>query len=351
MTLAAQDYFPRVINQYVPSMEFAADVVGGKVITNLGAPTLADPDGILDGVTVGDGSTHSFTSATPWATTFDGSSTSLTTTAGMLDSRWGRCLNVLGDASTDQVVTITGRDYLGQVMVENMTLNGVTVQFGKKAFKFVDTIATSASSNGSTMDVGWSDRLGLPYKAEKILAYTEDDVSFPHDVAFTSHLVVPGTEYAAGTDIWGSPAPIAGQVTGYKSVLMTAAGGADNLNTPFIGTGAVDIVGLSITHTNPTSIGVTDSGTTTETDVPTARIDAGETWGTGNDGGGTGSASYIMTISPLTFLAGDETTVTATTNDTRGTILLTTASDSSINYEVTYMVDTTNLHGAVHFAG
>ena len=60
-----------------------------------------------------------------------------------------------------------------------------------------------------------------------------------------------------------------------------------------------------------------------------------------------------MTVEPLTFLAGPDTDPqTTSTNDPRGTILVTTpctATDSvtGIEYEVSYTVDTSNLHGVV----
>ena len=53
MSRVTADYRPRSISQYVPNMEFAADVVGDSVIVSLGAPATLDADGIWDGVTIG----------------------------------------------------------------------------------------------------------------------------------------------------------------------------------------------------------------------------------------------------------------------------------------------------------
>jgi hypothetical protein len=169
------DYLPRSISQYVPNMEFAADVIQQMVIENLGAPATLDADGIWDGVTIGT-TAKSFSSA-DYKSTFNGSSTSLTSTSGMIDAKYGRNLSCTGNASTDQVVTITGRDYLGQVMVENFTLSGTGVIAGKKAFKYVDTATTTVGTGGTTLDVGWANLLGLPYKAELLLSDTEDKVA------------------------------------------------------------------------------------------------------------------------------------------------------------------------------
>ena len=175
MSKVVRDYFPRNISQYVPNMEFAADVVQDSVIVSLGAPATLDADGIWDGVTIGT-TTKSFSSA-DYKTTFDGSSTSLTSTSGMIDAPYGRNLSCTGNASTDQVVTISGRDYLGQKMTENFTLSGTGVIAGKKAFKYVDTATTTIGTGGTTLDVGWANLLGVPYKAELLLSDTEDKVA------------------------------------------------------------------------------------------------------------------------------------------------------------------------------
>lgn len=175
MSKVVRDYFPRNISQYVPNMEFAADVVQDAVIVSLGAPATLDADGIWDGVTIGT-TVKSFSSA-DYKTTFDGSSTSLTTTSGMIDAPYGRNLSCTGNASTNQVVTINGRDYLGQKMTENFTLSGTNVIAGKKAFKYVDTATTTVGTGGTTLDVGWANLLGVPYKAELLLSDTQDKVA------------------------------------------------------------------------------------------------------------------------------------------------------------------------------
>jgi hypothetical protein len=350
MSKVNADYFPRNIDQYVPNMEFAADVVGDEHLAYLGAPAALDADGIWDGVSATNSAT-SYTSA-DYKTTFDGSSTSLTSTSGMIDAAYGRCLTATGSAGSDHVLTITGRDYLGQGMKESMTLSGTVVIHGNKSFKFVDSMSIASGAASDTVDIGWSNRLGLPYKAERITGYTEDDVVMPHEVVEHGPIVVGGTEYAAGTDVH-SISPLAGQITGYQSILTTAAGTADNINTVFVGSSATDVAGLTITHTNPTAVGIADSDTaTTDDDQPTSRVDKFESVGISGDGGGSGSAHYLVTIEPLCFVAGDDTaTQTATTEDTRGTILLTTACNGSISYECRYKVDTADLHGIEQYNG
>ena len=190
MSKVVADNYPRNISQYVPNMEFAADVIDGLHIVTLGAPEALDADGIWDGVTA-DGSVNTYTSA-DYKNTFDGSSTSVTSTSGMIDAAYGRCLTVVGSAGSNHVVTVIGKDYLGQGMREQFTLSGTSIQYGLKAFKFVDKVSVAAGASGDTMDVGWSDVLGLPYCAESIVGWTEDNVEkgVRRDVIDSTYVVV-----------------------------------------------------------------------------------------------------------------------------------------------------------------
>ena len=96
----------------------------------------------------------------------------------MIDATYGRALTLVGSAGADHVVTITGRDYLGQRMQESLTANGTTGVAGKKAFKFVDSYSIAAGGQaGDTLDIGWGNLLGVPYKAELLLSDTEDKVA------------------------------------------------------------------------------------------------------------------------------------------------------------------------------
>jgi hypothetical protein len=341
------DNFPRSISQYVPNMEFAADVVGDEHIAYLGAPAALDADGIWDGVTA-DGSVNSYTSAN-YKSTFDGSSTSLTSTAGKIDAEFGRCLTATGSAGSNHVCTISGRDYLGQAMQENITISGTTVIFGNKAFKYVDSMSVAAGASGDTVDIGWYDRLGLPYKAETVIGYTEDDVSLPFEPVQVP-VEVDAVRYASGADVV-VPSPVAGQITGVNSVVTTGTGG---VQTSTVVVGSTDVAGLSLVIANSASVADLDSDTaTTDDDQTTSTIAKFGAIGISGDGTPTaGAANYMVTVEPLCFVAGDDTaTQTATTEDTRGTIRVTSACDGSKSYEVRCKVNTTDLHGIEQFNG
>jgi len=347
MSRVVQDYHPRTISQYVPNMEFAADVVGDEHICYLGSPAALDADGIWDGVTA-DGSENTYTSSN-YKSTFDGSSTSLTSTAGMIDATYGRCLTATGSAGSNHVCTIHGRDYLGQMMQESITLSGTTVIFGNKAFKFVDKVVIAAGASGDTADIGWYDRLGLPYKAEAILGYTEDDVALPHDPVQVP-VEVDAVRYASGADVI-IPSPVAGQITGVNSVVTTATSG---VQTSTVVVGSTDVAGLSLVIATSASVADLDSDTaTTDNDQTTSTVAKYGAMGISGDGTpSSGAANYMVTVEPLCFVAGDDTTTqTATTEDTRGTIRATSACDGSISYEVRFKCDTADLHGIEQYNG
>jgi hypothetical protein len=130
----------------VPAIENVSAVA--LVEINLGAPDTLDADGILDGVTATD---------SVQAYDVDDFKAGFT---GTLDVP--RNLTIVGSAGANHVVTVTGTDVHGQVMVENLTVNADTPVAGKKAFKTVTTVSVAAGASGDTIDLGWGDVLGLP---------------------------------------------------------------------------------------------------------------------------------------------------------------------------------------------
>lgn len=117
-------------------------------LINLGAPVTADPDGILDGV-VADDAPLSYDSG-DFVGTFNGT----------IDVP--RNLTATGSAGSDHVVTVTGTDEYGEVLVESLTLSGTSVIQGKKAFKTVTGVAVATGAADDTLDLGFGDVLGLP---------------------------------------------------------------------------------------------------------------------------------------------------------------------------------------------
>jgi hypothetical protein len=127
-------------------MAYSADVnYNGETRVNFGAPLAAVTTSILNA-----GSMTGITSI------------DLSGVAAIPDA-WGRCIQIAASGANATVVTILGWDYLGQPIAEALTLNGATPVIGNKAFKsFASAIITAAAT---TLSIGTSVKLGLPYKA------------------------------------------------------------------------------------------------------------------------------------------------------------------------------------------
>lgn len=102
-----------------------------------------------------------------------------------IDAEFGAALSLKGSAAITDVAKITGYDYMGQKIYEEITLNGTTAVEGKKAFKYIQQIIIDATS-AATVIVSRSLKLGLPYRTAKVVAETRDGVA-----STTGELVVP----------------------------------------------------------------------------------------------------------------------------------------------------------------
>ena len=161
-----RDFFPRRINQYTPKMQMAADVHRSNIINvSLGAPTLPDVDGILNGVN---------TTAVTGSITVTGNAL-LGVVGATADSPYGRNVVMTGGGSGSKVITVAGFDYLGQPMLETMTASTGTAT-GLKAFYEVTRIDLGAVAGDSDTDFGWGAELGLPYVTLAIDHELEDNV-------------------------------------------------------------------------------------------------------------------------------------------------------------------------------
>lgn len=135
---------------------------------DLGAPLTLDADGLIDAATsteLPDSTTITYTTADLGASPLDGASTTW-----VLDVP----RNVTAAAShassiVAMTILITGKDYYGQSMSELLTITATGTSktaTGAKAFKSIDSIAitSAADATDNTLDIGWGDTLGLPYR-------------------------------------------------------------------------------------------------------------------------------------------------------------------------------------------
>ncbi len=187
MTARVADYLPQKINQYVPNMTYSADVVmEGPVYVDLGALPALDVNGILlanDMTVAGEVSVFE----------------SVFSSAVM--GPYGRCLTIDADGATTSEISIFGRDYLGQPMVETADLNGVTQVELTKAFKFIDKITWEAVAQD--LIVGWNDVIGLPYNTRAIAHELLDASGAGFVVAGTDGTFVAGVETDPATALLG----------------------------------------------------------------------------------------------------------------------------------------------------
>jgi len=155
------DFFPRRISQYVPAMRYASDVNmhGGIARISFGAPAV------------------STAAAQLFAAAHDVSAAGTLLAADMdyteADAPWGRNVYVdLSGAGTGNV-DFYGWDYLGQYMIERVALNGATAVQGLRAFKHMHKIVYP-TVGAVTLETGFGTKLGLPYKAIKVISEEQD---------------------------------------------------------------------------------------------------------------------------------------------------------------------------------
>ena len=170
MTTKVADYNPRKINRYVPACQYAADVdvVDKQFTVDFGAPAALSATAILSAQSI---------------------ATAGSTTTLLLDTlpAFGRGLQIVASGAATSDVTIYGRDYLGQPMIETLTLNGTTPVLGKKAFKWLDKVSFGATA-ATTINLGTTNVFGLPYAAIKMTAEFKDNVAAANAGTFTAYV-------------------------------------------------------------------------------------------------------------------------------------------------------------------
>lgn len=150
------DCYPITLDEYK---------VGRFALTKEQACTL-DADGLLDGTTT--------------------SSSAVTTVTEFLNAMpYPRSVTIIASDNTaehvkaDSTCTITGTGIDNKVISEVLTFeeNQSTAEETTKAFKTVTKVVFSIMDGAAKFDVGWGNKLGLPYKL----------ASVPHCVAFQAN--------------------------------------------------------------------------------------------------------------------------------------------------------------------
>jgi hypothetical protein len=158
------DTWNQQVNMYVPDAQFSADIdyVTGEYRADYGAVPALSANGIL--------------AAGNWAVA--GSSNVFT--AGYRDKLgpFGRQLSFVSLATAANVVTIQGRDYMGQPIRETLTLNGATAVNSLKIYRSLDLLTwTAPNGAATTVNIGWTDVLGVPYRTVAVQNWLEDGLA------------------------------------------------------------------------------------------------------------------------------------------------------------------------------
>ncbi|MES3016199.1 MAG: hypothetical protein V4721_00410 [Bacteroidota bacterium] len=320
------------------------DAVEKKVLrVNLGNPVALDDDGIANDLSA---------TTTAQAYTLTNFVTAFKNNLGYLDVP--RNITLTGTSGSDHVVTITGLDLYGDVIVEQITLSGTTKIQGKKAFAKVTNIAAAAGASGDTFDAGWGDIFGLPIfikRWNQIYAqYVDDELIATNSkvrVDFAPAIVAAN----AGTSQF-YPSPVYGYVS-KASVAICAAFTTGGAVIPKIAT--VAVVGLSV------AVGTGAAGTVY---TDTATDEFGATGEIGKDASieiagdsafdSVGNYAGWVEITPGgKVVVGDELVPTATTGDVRGTWQPPTAliSDASRTYILDVVIADTDYIGMNNYDG
>lgn len=152
------------VNMYVPDAQYSADIdyMTGEFRADYGAPPAASAGGIITG-----GNWGAAGSVNAFAATYQRNSL----------APYGRQLSLVAPAASTNVVTIRGRDYLGQPVVENITLNSATPVNTLKIYRWVESFTYTADPEAILVNVGWTDVFGLPYRTLAIQNWFEDNIS------------------------------------------------------------------------------------------------------------------------------------------------------------------------------
>ena len=164
----------RRINNRVDQCCYAADVgVDGLGTVDIPAPPAALATGILNA--------QSIAAA--------GTSVPVVGFNSSVLGRYGRNVTVVASGAATSNVTVNGYDYLGQAVKESFTLNGSTPVIGKKMFADIVNVSYGLTA-ATTINVGYGNVLGLPYKALGTVLLSE----LTSGVTPTAGVLVPGVD-------------------------------------------------------------------------------------------------------------------------------------------------------------
>jgi hypothetical protein len=201
--------FPRRINNYVPGMQYSADVnYNGETRVSFGAPLAAVANSIANGVSIATAGTADLSGVAAFP------------------ELYGRNVTVVASGAATSNVTVNGFDYLGQPIAESFTLTGATPVVGNKCFKsFVN--ATFGATGATTINIGTGVKLGLPYKTLRVVYEIANGALVAAGTLQAPSLVDPAT--STTTDPRGAYTPTT--TLNGVNIISVAANMANDVNT------------------------------------------------------------------------------------------------------------------------
>lgn len=205
------DYFPFGVSLRVPNMQYAADVtLNAPYCANFGAPLALSASGLIASVLMVNGSAvlvNTFVPGVGTATAIGNNGLvphdSLTVRNG-----WGRNVTFVASTTNTRAVTVTGYDYLGSKLVEVITLtSGSTVQ-GVKAFVWIESVSFASASDTTTVNMGWGNVFGLPYKGVAMVTETKNGAISANAGTFVAGLGDATAETNTNADVRGTYLPV-----------------------------------------------------------------------------------------------------------------------------------------------
>jgi len=326
-----------------PTVE--SSVLSNLVEVNLGSPNLADADGFCasqDLTALGVFSVDTTAAAAIAAAAL----------AGVNDVP----RNIVASWTGTAVLTITGEDIYGNVLVES-SASGTSLT-GKKAFKTVTGISSSA--NITSLTVGNGDVLGLPFfvpAASNILQELQDGVLLakrPGKVYINGQMLEAAID--AGT-AFNIVSPVAGSIRKLTTIAQgtITTGGAITVEV-----NTVAVTGLSVVVADGAVEGEVDSDEPTTLGSSTTVVAVGDRIEIIPAAGFNASADIYFVleidVTPAgqldgTFVAGVSSAATATTGDVRGTYDPVIAASGSIAFKLLVQSADPKYLGVAQFAG
>lgn len=242
--------------------------------------------------------------------------------------------NVVAAWTTTSILTITGYDELNVLMIEKSASG--TSHTGKKAFKRIVSVSSSASITSAT--VGTGNVLGLPVA---LLASTQiyGEMLNGVNIAPPPRIVLSGqinqTDLLAPTT-QNLVCPFPGFIAAFRAVAQVAVTTGGTLQ---VKVGTTSVTGCVATVANADAVGTLYSATPTTLRSSTTVVAAGSRIQVTPASFATaGAINYEIEIETLramgTVVVGDIAANSATSGDVRGTYLPTTVPDGSTSYEL-----------------